>query len=91
VEIGPDERTLVFAMQNGEALGFVDLAARKQVGEVKFTGQAVSLTMSKDGRTAYSSVQAQDKIFVVSVPERKILRVFEISKDSGPDVVLPLE
>jgi hypothetical protein len=77
-------------MQNAESIGFADISQRKQIAEIKLTGQPVSLTISDDHRTVFSSVQMQDKIFIISVPDRKILQVLQIPKDSGPDVVIPL-
>jgi hypothetical protein len=35
-------------------------------------------------------VQDQDKVFVISVRERRILRVFNTPKGAGPDPVIPL-
>ena len=45
--------------------------------EIDLGGDTLSLTMSEDGQTAYSGVQANDKFFVISVPERRILQVIE--------------
>ncbi len=72
-------------------MGFADVASRKEVKQIPLGGPAVSLTMSRDGRVVYSSVQEQDKIFVISVPDRKILRVIQTPKGSGPDPVIPLQ
>jgi hypothetical protein len=46
--------------------------------------------MSKDGRLAYAGVQDQDKVFVVAVPERRIVRTISTPKAAGPDPALPL-
>jgi len=53
-------------------------------------GKLVSLTLSRDGLYAYSSAQEQDKISVISLADRKVVRVIEIPKGSGPDPVIDL-
>jgi len=88
--VTPNGKNLVYALQNGEAVGFADLAAMKEVKQVPLGGKLVSLTLSSDGRYAYSSAQEQDKISVISLAERKVVRVIETPKGSGPDPVIPL-
>jgi YVTN family beta-propeller protein len=90
VAIAPGGRTLVYNLGTGESVGFADIASRKQTGTIKLTGRPLSLLMSADGGFAYAGVQDQDKVFVISVPERKIVRVITTPKGSGPDPALPL-
>ncbi|MEZ5356803.1 MAG: hypothetical protein R2762_29550 [Bryobacteraceae bacterium] len=90
VAVTPDARTLVYNLQPGEAVGFADLATRKETGQVALGGKPLSLTMSPDGKYAFAGVQDQDKIFVVSIPERRIVKVIATPKDSGPDPALVL-
>lgn len=91
VVISADRKQLIYNLQPGQAVGFLDLASGKETAQVKLTGNPLSLTMSKDGKLVYAGVQDQDKVFVVSVAERKIVRVIETPKGSGPDPALPLE
>jgi YVTN family beta-propeller protein len=86
----PDGKTLVYALQNAEAVGFADAVSRKEVQQVPIGGKLVSLTLSRDKRVAYSSAQEQDKIFVISIADRKIIRVIATPKGSGPDPVIAL-
>ena len=58
--------------------------------QVKLTGPPVSLTFSADNRYAFSSVQSQDKIFVIPLATRKIENVIAAPAGSGPDPYLPL-
>ena len=88
--VTPDGKSLVYALQNGQAVGFADLATMKEVKQVPLGGKLVSLTLSSDGRYAYSSAQEQDKISVISLAERKVVRVIETPKGSGPDPVIAL-
>lgn len=84
----PDARTLVYNLQPGQAVGFADIATQKETGQVALGGNPLSLTMSPDGKYAFAGVQDQDKIFVVSIAERKIVKVIETPAKSGPDPVM---
>jgi hypothetical protein len=53
-------------------------------------GQPVSLTFSADNKYAFSAVQSQDKIFVISLVTRKIEKVISAPAGAGPDPYLPL-
>ena len=90
IEIAADGHTLVYGLQNGEAVGFADTQTRREAGQVALGGKPLSLTLSTDRRTAYSGVQDKDKIYVISVADRKIVRVIDTPKGSGPDPVLEL-
>jgi YVTN family beta-propeller protein len=86
----PDGRTLVYNLGFEPGVGFADVATGKETGIVKLSGRPLSLTMSPDGRRAFAGIQDQDKVVFISVPDRKIERVIELPKDSGPDPVIPL-
>jgi YVTN family beta-propeller protein len=88
--VTPDGKTLIYAAQEGRSVGFIDLNNREEIGTVPLSGRPVSMSLSLDGNLAYSSVQEQDKIYVLSVPRRTIVRIFETPKGTGPDPVLPL-
>jgi YVTN family beta-propeller protein len=92
VAITPDGKTLVYSLgQAGKAVGFADTATRKETGTVDLQGEPLSLTLTRDGRYAFSGVQAQGKIHVIDVATRKIVRTIVTPKDAGPDPALPLE
>jgi YVTN family beta-propeller protein len=91
VVIGESGKSLIYNLQAGQAVGFVDIATRKETKVIPIGGDPLSLTMSKDGKFVYAGIQDQDKIIVISVPERRIVRTIETPKQSGPDPVLPIE
>jgi YVTN family beta-propeller protein len=91
IAITPDAKTLVYNLQGDLSVGFADIATGRQVATVDLRGRSLSLTMSRDGRLAFAGVQDQDKVFVISVPERKIIRIIATPKGAGPDPVIPLE
>jgi DNA-binding beta-propeller fold protein YncE len=90
IAVTPDGKTVVYNCQAGQAVGFADIATRKQTTVIPLGGNPLSLTMSVDGGFAYAGIQDQDKVIVVSVPDRKILRTIQTPKSSGPDPALPL-
>jgi DNA-binding beta-propeller fold protein YncE len=91
IALTPDGKTLVYNLgENGDAVAFADVASRKQTAVIPLGGRPLSLTLSRDGLLAYLGIQDQDKIVVVSVPERRIVRTIQTPKGAGPDPVLPL-
>ncbi len=90
IALTPDGRELVYNLQADNAVGFADVAKRVQTAVVALEGPPLSLRLSESGDTAYSGVQSLDKIFVVSVKDRKVARVIGVPKDSGPDAVVPV-
>ena len=90
IAITPDGKTLVYNLQLGEAVGFADIASGQQVAAIALGGRPLSLTMTRDGKRAFAGVQDRDKLFFISVAARKIERVIQLPKDTGPDPVIPL-
>ena len=90
VAITPDGKTLVYNMQAGAAVGFADIATLKQTALIPVPGKPLSLTMTSDGKRAFAGLQEADKIAVISVADRKIERVIDTPKGSGPDPVIPI-
>ena len=80
----------IYALQLGNAVGFADVKTGKEVAQIPLPGQPVSLTLSADRKHAYCSVQAQDKIFEISIADRRIVRVIDTPKGAGPDPVYPI-
>jgi YVTN family beta-propeller protein len=90
IVVTPDGATLIYALQTGNAVGFADVKQRREVQQIPLPGQPVSMNLSADRTLAYCATQMDDKIFVISVAERKIIAVIDTLKGSGPDPVLPL-
>ncbi|MFN7926161.1 MAG: hypothetical protein U0Q16_39045 [Bryobacteraceae bacterium] len=90
VAVTPDGGTLVYNLQPGEGMAFADVASRREIAQIPLGGKSLSLTMSADAKWAYVGLQEQDKIAVISVPDRKLTRIVSTPKDSGPDPVVPL-
>jgi YVTN family beta-propeller protein len=90
VFLSPDEKTLLYSMQAGAAMGFADTNSGRETARIKLPGPPLSLALSTDKLTAYLGIQDSDKIVVISVPQRKIIRVFSTPPGAGPDSIEPL-
>jgi YVTN family beta-propeller protein len=88
--VSNDGKTLIYALQEGRSVGFADIATRKELVEIPLGGRPVSMSLSLDGKLAYCSVQEEDEINIISVADRKVIRVVHTPKGTGPDPVVPL-
>jgi hypothetical protein len=90
IAVTPDGRTLVYNLQFEPAVGFADISAGRQVAVAPVAGRPLSLTMTPDGRRAFAGLQEIDKLVFISVPDRRVERVLDLPKGSGPDPAIPL-
>jgi DNA-binding beta-propeller fold protein YncE len=88
--VSPDGKTLIYALQEDRSAGIADIATRKELLRIPLGGRPVSMSLSLDGKLAYTSVQEEDEIYTISLADRKVLRVAHTPKGSGPDPVVPL-
>lgn len=71
-----------------KAVGFADPKTRKQVSQVPLGLEPVSFNLSSDGKLAFASAENDDVVFVISVPEKKVIRKFQTAKGAAPDPVI---
>jgi YVTN family beta-propeller protein len=90
IYLSPDEKTLYYSFQAGAGMGFADVASGKETARIALPGPPLSFTLSKDGKTGYLGIQDSDKIVVVSIAERRIVRVFDTPAGAGPDSIEPI-
>jgi hypothetical protein len=57
-----------------KAVGWADVVGAKEVTRLELPGRPLSMTLSRDRKTAYLSLQDEDQIAVVDVAARKIVR-----------------
>jgi hypothetical protein len=62
----------------------------KQIATVALPGPPLSLNLSPDGALGFAGVQSLDKICVISIADRKIVRVLDMPKGTGPDAVIAM-
>ncbi|MBI2685276.1 MAG: hypothetical protein HYX27_03095 [Acidobacteria bacterium] len=92
IALTPDQRLLVYGLLDERGVEWVDLKTGKIAGKVPLPaelGQIVSLHLSQDGKTAYAANENMDMVYAVSIPEKKIVRSFRITKGYSPDPVVP--
>ena len=92
IALTPDERYAVYGLLNDQAVEWMDTRTGQIAGHVELRaplGQIVSLHLSPDGRTAYAANENQDTVYVVSLPEKKLVRSFKTEKGYAPDPVAP--
>jgi YVTN family beta-propeller protein len=90
VAISADGTTALAALQLDHAISFSNTKTLREELVIPLPGSPVSMTLSKDRKVAYCSIQEQDTVYVISVAERRILRSFHTPAHAGPDPVLPL-
>lgn len=87
IGIVPDGSTLVYALMQDQKIEFADVSRRRPVAQVPVDGSPVSMTISPDGQYAFAASEEKDRVFVLSVPGRKLVRTFETAKGAGPDAI----
>jgi hypothetical protein len=50
----------------------------------------MSMSLSPDGKMAYTGVQEQDRVVQISVTEHGVVKSFQTPKGAGPDPVIAL-
>jgi hypothetical protein len=88
--VSRDGKTLIYILQNGGKR-----ISRSRYLEGDRPGSASGATtfdFALGGwRDAYLGIQVRDKVAVVSISPRRILRVFDTPSGAGPDAIEPLE
>jgi YVTN family beta-propeller protein len=90
IGVTPDGSTLVYALMHDKKMGFADTKSRKEIATVDLGGAPVSLHLSPDGKRAYAASQDDDTVYIVSVPDRTLIRKFQTPKGYAPDPVTEL-
>ncbi len=73
-----------------KAVEIADPVGRKVVGRIPLPAASgiVSLQVSPDGAIATASAEEDDTVYVVSIPERRLIRTLRMPKGSAPDPAL---
>jgi YVTN family beta-propeller protein len=90
VAVTPDGGLLVYSLGKGAAVGFADPGTAEVVGKVPLEGSIVSLSLSPDGTRAYAAAQELDRVYLISVPMRKLIGTIQTPTGAGPDPVIEL-
>lgn len=90
IGITPDGKTLVYALMHERKVAFADLKQRLQSDYLIVPGEPVSCHLSRDGKLAFVSTETTDTIYVISVPDKKIVGEIKTPKGSAPDPVVDM-
>ena len=90
VGLNGDETIASYGLFGDEAIGFADIAERREIGQVKMAGPAVSLEMH-DADTALSCAQDAGVCYVASVSQQQLLHEVKVAEGAGPDPALLIE
>lgn len=86
IDITSDGSTLLFAKNDG-VLTFIDTATGTITGRVKLPHPLFSISISQNGLFAFSSAEPENEIYIVSIPERKLVRSVTPVEGARPDPV----
>jgi YVTN family beta-propeller protein len=87
----PDDKTIIYACMHDEVVEFADAMTLKVTGRTeRLPGPLVSLTISPDGKYAFTSAEERDLVYVISIADRKVIRKIQLPRDSHPDPVFAL-
>lgn len=91
IDLTPDNKYAVYGLLNEKAVEWMDTATGKIAGRVDLPapiGQIVSLHLSRDGQYAFASNENLDRVYQVSLKDKKIVRTFDTPKGYAPDPVV---
>jgi DNA-binding beta-propeller fold protein YncE len=86
----PDGKRLVYALYHENFIEVADPRAKRVVSRIAQPDHVVSLNLSRDGKLAFASAEDKDTVFVVSLPEQKVVRTIHTASGSGPDPVVEI-
>ncbi|HUS06084.1 MAG TPA: YncE family protein [Bryobacteraceae bacterium] len=90
IGITPDGMRLVYALMYEKKVGIADPGGRLQLGYALLPNSPVSLNISYDGKLALASAEEQDRVYLISIADKKLLTEIKTARGSGPDPVLAL-
>ena len=85
IDITPDGRYLVYALMHDGKVEILDLETRRPVAQIGVDGQPISLHLSDEGTLALAASEEIDTVFVISLAERKVVKIIRTAKGTAPD------
>ncbi len=90
IAITPDGATLVYALMHDNKIAFANPRTRRQTDYLIVPRTPVSLKLSPDGTHALSSAEESDTVYIISVPQKKIIQEIRTAQGAAPDPVLQI-
>jgi YVTN family beta-propeller protein len=88
IAVTPDGKWLIYACMHGHFIEFTDVETRRPVARLPVDGEPISMSISRDGKYALAAVEEKDTVYVISLPDRKLVSRFQVEKGAAPDPVL---
>jgi YVTN family beta-propeller protein len=90
VRLTPDGRFAAYSLVHDHQIGIADVESRQQIATIDLDGAPVSLQLSADGERLLTASQDNDRVYVISIRDRRIVRQFSTARGTGPDPVLEI-
>lgn len=89
IDITPDGSQLI-AASRPKSMRFIDRISLKEIAIVSLPGDPYSISVSRDGKFAFTGAEEEDEIYVVSVGDHIIVRIIPMIEGAHPDPVLDI-
>jgi hypothetical protein len=88
--VSPDGNTLVTASR-WLGVGFINTKTLRMEDHLQLPFQPYSLTLSEDGKWAFTSAEPQGIVYIISVPERSVVFKFRTLPGARPDPLYDID
>ncbi len=89
IDITPDGRQVVTASRPAK-VEFIDPFARRVLGSIELPGDPFSLSISPDGKFAFTGAEEVNEFYVISIADRKVIRSLKTIEGAHPDPVIEI-
>jgi YVTN family beta-propeller protein len=90
IAITPDGSTLVYALMHDKKIAFANPRTRRQTDYLVVPQTPVSLKLSPDGTHAFASAEESDAVYIISIPQKRIIQEIHTAQGAAPDPVLQI-
>ncbi len=90
VRLTPDGKFAAYTLVHDHQIGIADVASHREIATIELDGAPVSLQLSTDGERLLTASQDNDKVYVISLGDRRIVKQFSTARGAGPDPVLEI-
>jgi len=88
IALSADGNQLIYNLQVDNAVAFADPKSRKQTAAIPLEGPPLSMSLSPDGKRAYTAVESLDRVYVISIGERRVMNSFSTPSGAAPEAVM---
>lgn len=89
IAITADGKELITATRPASA-GFIDVNTGKVIAQIATPGDPYSMSISNDGKFAFTGAEQGNEFYVISIAEHKLVKNFKTIPGARPDPVLDI-